>query len=251
MQSKRIPNSTFTFNHCTSRWRIDISNATPENTAAIIPAYNAEKHLAETVGRVSAFIPKEHIIIVDDGSTDGTYDIAASLDTVLLQHEKNIGKGAALLTGIRQAQLMGMHFAMTIDADGQHNPAEIPKFFEIQRNTDAAIVIGNRMSDTKNMPFIRVCSNTLTSLILSFKMGKRVPDTQSGFRLLNTGLFDKISIASIRYEAESEMLIKAAHVGAIIESVPVETIYEGAKSSIHPIKDSLRFLHMVIKSFFW
>jgi glycosyltransferase involved in cell wall biosynthesis len=217
----------------------------------VIPAYNAEAHLAQVVRRVEEMVPRGRIIIVEDGSVDGTYDVASTLGTVLLRHDRNRGKGAALATALKTALEMNIPFVITLDADGQHNPLEIPSFLHVQQHTGADIVVGNRMSDTADMPWLRHATNWTTSWLLSLRTRQRIPDSQNGYRLMRTELFRDMHLVTTRYDTESEILIKAARRGALIASVPVETIYEGAKSSINPFVDSFRFLRMVIKSFFW
>lgn len=220
-------------------------------TAVIVPAYNAERHLESVIRGLFAHFPPERVIVVDDGSTDRTGALARRLGTVTVTHRRNRGKGRALMSGIRKARDMGATWAITIDADGQHDPAEIPKFLEKLRSTGAEIIVGNRMSDTRFMPRIRCFSNRLTSFVLSARSGLKIPDSQNGYRLLNLELFERISLVTSRYETESEILIKAAKEGARVESVPVETIYGESTSSIDPFRDSIRFLWLVVRSFFW
>ncbi|MBI4721278.1 MAG: glycosyltransferase family 2 protein [Chitinivibrionia bacterium] len=232
-------------------WRNDIETATLETIGAIIPAFNAEARLARVVEQVSRIIPKDRIIIVDDGSVDRTYAVASALGAVLLRHASNMGKGAALATAFKKAREMGIPFVVTLDADGQHNPSEIPAFVAAQQETGADIIVGNRMADTKDMPPLRLMTNRFTSLLISLRAGRRIPDSQNGYRLLSTELLARMPLVTTRYDTESEILIKAARMGAAIGSVPVQTIYEGARSSINPLADSFRFLRMVIRSFFW
>lgn len=225
--------------------------ASIETTAVIIPAYNAASHLETVVDAVARVVPRERIIIVDDGSGDETASVASGLGAILIRHEQNRGKGAALATAFARALELGFPFVVTLDADGQHNPLEIPSFLLAQRESGADIVVGNRMADTGKMPWLRRTTNRLTSWVLSLRTGQRIPDSQNGYRLHRTEIFRRMRLVTTRYDTESEILIKAARNGAKIGSVPVETIYEGAKSSINPLVDSFRFLRMVIRSFFW
>ncbi|UCH84349.1 MAG: glycosyltransferase family 2 protein [Candidatus Latescibacterota bacterium] len=224
-----------------------------EQTGVVIPSYNAAPHLAEVVGDTSTFIPLSRIIIVDDGSTDNTLEVANGTGAVVVQHPVNRGKGAALKTGLNKAFEMGFAFAFTIDADGQHRPDEIPRFLECQVATDADIIVGNRMAERKNMPGDRVFANKATSWFVSLRSGVKIPDSQNGYRLIRTAMFKKVEprLKAVKYEAESEFLIKAAKAGARIESVPVETIYATEVSSVNPYVDTARFLRMAFRSFFW
>jgi glycosyltransferase involved in cell wall biosynthesis len=222
-------------------------------TGVVIPSYNADPHLAEVVQDTTQFVPLEHIIIVDDGSLDNTLAVARGTGAVVVEHAINQGKGAALKTGLLKAHDMGLTFAVTIDADGQHKPEEIPRFLECQLATNADIVVGNRMVETKNMPGDRVFANKLTSWFVSARSGVTIPDSQNGYRLIRTETFKKLAtrLKAVKYEAESEFLIKAGRAGARIESVPIETIYATEVSSVNPYVDTARFFRMAIRSFFW
>jgi glycosyltransferase involved in cell wall biosynthesis len=227
---------------------IDAIEAT---TAVVIPAFNAGPHLAGVIDDTARRIPIQRIIVVDDGSTDDTRDVAEKKAVVVLGFPKNQGKGAALEKGIRKAFDMGMTFAITLDADGQHDPAEIPAFLEKQAVTGADIIVGDRMADRADMPGDRVFANRATSWFVSLRTGTHVPDSQNGYRMIRTALFVTLRIKAKRYAAESEFLIRAAKAGASIESVPVKTIYATEVSSVNPYVDTLRFLKMAIKSLFW
>ncbi len=222
-----------------------------ERTAVVIPAFNAGRHLDGVLRDTARFIPGPRIIVVDDGSDDNTNEIARKAGVVVLGFSENRGKGAALEVGIHKAFEMGMTFAVTLDADGQHNPGEIPAFLAKQAATGADIIVGNRMADRSNMPGIRVFANRATSWFISLRTGIQVHDSQNGYRLIRTALFVKLRIKAKRYDAESEFLIRAAKAGGTIESVPVETIYGTEKSSVNPVIDTLRFLRLAIKSIFW
>jgi glycosyltransferase involved in cell wall biosynthesis len=222
-----------------------------EKTAAVIPAYNAGRFVAGVVEKTSEIIPRSRIIVVDDGSTDNTAEEAQRAGAVVTRHALNQGKGVALHTGILEAAEMGMDFAITLDADGQHNPDEIRGFVEKQAATDADIIVGNRMADRGDMPGIRVFANRATSWFLSFRTGTHIPDSQNGYRMIRTSLYKTLKLKAKKYDAESEVLIKGASAGAKIESVPVETIYGSEVSSVNPFIDTLRFLRMAIKSIFW
>ncbi len=222
-------------------------------TGVVIPSYNAGRHLRGVVEKTAHHVPISQIIVVDDGSVDDTFETAKQTGAVVLQHRINLGKGAALKTGLKRVAEMGLDYAITLDADGQHNPDEIPKFLECELATNADIIVGNRMAEPKNMPGDRVFANKATSLFVSLRTGVKVPDSQNGYRLIKTSMFQKLepNLKAVKYEAESEILIKAAGAGARIESVPVETIYASEVSSVNPWIDTARFLRMAIKSFFW
>lgn len=220
-------------------------------TAVVVPAYNAGAHLADVLVNIQKVLPKEQIIVVDDGSVDTTKDVAHKAAVIVVEHGDNRGKGAALRSGVEKAIELGMDYAITLDADGQHDPAEIPKFIEHAGRSGADIIVGNRMDDRKDMPFIRVFANRATSAFVTLRTGQRVPDSQNGYRMLRTSLFKKFKLVTTRYDTESEILIKAAGVGGTIESIPVQTIYGNESSSVNPFVDTLRFFRIVFRSLFW
>ena len=220
-------------------------------TAAVLPAFNAGRHLDSVISDLDDFVPRERIIVVDDGSSDDTNEVARASGVVVVQHEANQGKGAALVSGARKAIELGMDYIITLDADGQHDPAEIPKFVEQVRRTGADIICGNRMSDRSDMPAIRVFANSATSWFVSLRTGIKIPDSQNGYRMLRTAIFEKISLVTKRYDTESEILIKTAGIGGKIHSVPVQTIYGTETSAVNPFIDTLRFFRLVWRSLFW
>jgi len=220
-------------------------------TGIVIPAFNAAAHLGSVIERASQFIPVSRIIVVDDGSSDATERAARESGAVVLRHLQNQGKGAALETGIAEAARMGMEFAITMDADGQHSPDEIPRFLAKEAETAADIIVGDRMADRKDMPGDRIFANRVTSWFVSCRARVHIPDSQNGYRLIRASLYRELRVKAKRYAAESELLIKAGRRGARIDSVRVATIYAGEKSSVHPVIDTLRFLRMALRSLFW
>jgi hypothetical protein len=146
---------------------------------------------------------------------------------------------------------MGMKYVVTLDADGQHNPAEIPDFAERIAETGADIVVGDRLGAISTMPAIRIFTNRVTSWVVSRFAGQRIPDSQNGFRMMSTAAVGGIRLETTRYDTESEILIKAARAGARIDSVTVETIYGQEKSSINPFVDTFRFFRLVARALFW
>lgn len=222
-----------------------------ERLAAVIPAFNAARHLAGVIDRVARHVDRERIVVVDDGSADDTREVAARCGVTVAAHDGNRGKGAAIRTGIARAGDLGAEFAILLDADGQHNPDEIPAFVARQRETGADMVVGNRLADSAGMPWLRKATNHVTSAVVSLLAGRRVPDSQNGYRLVRLSHFRKFPLTTSRYEIESEMIIRAGRAGGRIASVPVQTIYGDERSFINPFVDTGRFLRMVAKSFFW
>lgn len=219
--------------------------------AAVIPAYNAGPQLATVIDRVAGYLPRERIVVVDDGSGDDTRAVAERAGVVVEAHATNRGKGAAIRSGIARAATLGVPYAILLDADGQHNPDEIPAFVAKARATGADLVVGNRLENPANMPWLRLATNYVTSGVVSLLAGRRVPDSQNGYRLIRLEHFAKFPLTTSRYEIESEMIIRAGRARGTIASVPVETIYGGETSFINPFVDTYRFLRMVAKSMFW
>ena len=146
--------------------------ATPENTLIIIPVYNSYTHLIKLHQEIYKAMPNCNLICVDDGSTDLSLEIIKILRINYISLESNMGKGFALKTGMSYAQENNYQYVITLDSDLQHDPAFLRNFFLVCNKEKADIVIGFRSFSFKNMPFPRVFSNYLTSLILSQKTGK-------------------------------------------------------------------------------
>lgn len=212
---------------------------------AIIPAYFEEEHIADVVRGVIG--QGLRALVVDDGSTDTTAARAEAAGATVLRHPVNRGKGAALQTAFSHAmeQGRGMTWVVTMDADGQHDPADLPAFYNAATG-DVAALVGNRMGDTTDMPALRRLTNRLMSWLLSCIIGCRIPDTQCGYRAYRVDVLPHLFTESARYEAESEALIRLGRAGVRIESVPIRTIYCAAPASkINPVTDTVRFFAML------
>ncbi len=220
---------------------------------AVIPALNAGKHLQAVLQDVKRFLPPDNIVVVDDGSTDDTGAVARESEVKVISHPENRGKGEALKTGCAHLAFSGnIDAVFTLDADGQHAPDEIPGFVRVYEDEGPGIIIiGNRMGSTEGMPLIRKLTNRFTSAVISARAGTRIDDSQSGYRLIDSGILREVELVTGRYETESEILIKAARKGARISMVPIRTIYADEKSTIHPVRDTIRFFTLVFRSFFW
>ena len=211
----------------------------------VIPAFCEGTRVGKTVQSVrdQGF----DVLLVDDGSTDNTREVAIAAGADVLRLDDNRGKGAALQSGFSEATRRGAEVVITLDADGQHDPAEIPSFMQKMQESGADVVMGNRMLDERNMPFVRRITNRLMSSFLSLLMRQRVPDTQNGFRLYAARVLPVIRSQSRGFAAESEQLLHVAKGGYRIESVPIRTIYGDEESKIHPFRDSVRFVNMVLR----
>jgi glycosyltransferase involved in cell wall biosynthesis len=211
---------------------------------AVIPAYNEAARIGEVVAKTRVRV--DEVAVIDDGSTDNTAAVAERAGAKVLQHEQNRGKGSAIATGLDYFGRSGAEFAVFLDADGQHDSEEIPKFIEAARAMNADVVIGTRMMETRDMPLVRRLTNQFTSWVTSRLARATIPDSQCGFRLIRRSVLPHLSLSSGRFETETEMLIQAGRAGHGIVSVPVRTIYEvGRASHIHPLRDTVRFFKLV------
>ena len=212
---------------------------------ALIPAFNEAACVAAVVTKARPHVDK--VIVIDDGSADQTAQAAESAGAEVFKHEVNHGKGTAIITGLRLFAESDAEFVVLLDADGQHDPTEIPKLIEVARQTGAGIVVGTRMGEIRDMPLVRLWTNRFTSWVTGRLARQRIPDSQCGFRLLRRAVLGAINLAEGRFETETEMLIQAGRAGHKIVSVPVRTIYEGQRSHIHPLRDTARFFKLVGK----
>lgn len=223
-----------------------MGSAGRHNVAALIPCYFEEKHIRDVAARTH--IQLDQVLVVDDGSTDGTSEEARSVAVEVIRHEKNQGKGAAIKTGLRElTSRSGVEWVLILDGDGQHLPEEIPNFFAAANNdSEAAMIVGNRMSDTRKMPLVRKLTNLTMSGLISAMIGQRVPDSQCGFRMFRRDLASAfLDVQSSNFDFESEMLSIAARRGVKIAAAQVSTIYGDEKSKIHPVTDTVRFLKLL------
>jgi len=196
--------------------------------AIIIPAYNEEKVVGEvlkglpkTIKGVNEIVP----IVVDDGSTDRTYDIAKKDTKHVLRHIINLGVGAAIQTGFGAAKKMAADIIITLDADGQHSPKDISRIIAPILEQRADVVIGTRMRSPKGMPPIKIVGNWIMNFITAIVFHKWSSDSQSGMRAFNKKAIKKMHFHSIGYEICSEMIgeIKRNHLKMV--EVPIEVIY--------------------------
>jgi len=165
---------------------------------------------------------------------------------VILDHEENLGKGRALLTGILKSIELKSKITVTLDADNQHDPSFIPKFAESIEKYD--LIIGSRRKDGSQMPLIRKISNYLTSKLLSLKTGKYIADSQSGYRAFRTEICAGILPQFSGFEAESEMIVKACRINLRLGFIEIPTIYGDDESKMRAIPTILGFIKVLIKS---
>ena len=212
--------------------------------AAIIPAFREEKHVADIVRRTRQKL--DHVLVVDDGSTDKTAECARKSGAEVIVHEQNRGKGEAIKTGLRHWLDRQFNHVIILDADGQHLPEEIDRFMAAAVSTaKRSFFVGNRMNDLTGMPLLRRIVNRYMSNRISRVCDQRIPDTQCGFRMLDRQLIPELLGGADRFDYETEMLIIASRKGYRIQSVPITTVYSDEVSNIHPARDTLRFFKVM------
>lgn len=212
---------------------------------AILPALNAARFLPDVIGHIGRLHPGLRVLVVDDGSKDGTAEAARAAGAEVSIHAVNRGKGEALKTGYAWALREGLDWVFTMDSDGQHLPQEMQLFLDAVEGGSLDVVVGSRMARTEGMPWLRLMTNRFTSRVVSRLAGCRIPDSQNGFRLYRVRLLDGVRLRTKRYDSESEILVRLARRGARIGAVPVSTVYGDETSSINPLVDTGRFFRLV------
>jgi glycosyltransferase involved in cell wall biosynthesis len=208
---------------------------------ALVPAYNAASFVAEVIRKASAHVP---VIAVNDGSRDATLEELRKTAATVIDQQPNQGKGVALRTGFRAALERGADAVIQLDADGQHDPTEIPLFVEKYSLTAADLIIGER--DFAGMPLVRRVSNTVGRAAFSWAVGRKIRDNQSGYRLLSRRLIEAVLQSKEHgYEFEMDMILIAIKRGWPIEGVPIRTIYGDEVSNIKPMQHVVHFFRMV------
>jgi glycosyltransferase involved in cell wall biosynthesis len=207
--------------------------------AAVIPCLNERAGISPLVAALRRLLPR--VLVVDDGSVDDTSVLARAAGATVLRHDRNLGKGAALRTGLSNARSLGFDWAITLDGDGQHVPEDFPVFLQRAEQTGARLVIGNRMHQARAIPWLRRQVNRWMSRQLSRRAGCHLPDTQCGFRLIHLETWAGLSLSTEHFEIESETLMAFLAARHPVEFVPIRVIGRSRKSHIRPVADSLRW----------
>lgn len=211
---------------------------------AIVPAYNEGKRVRGVVEGAAVHLP---VWVVDDGSSDDTVSTAEAAGARVIRQPRNMGKGEALKAGFKAALAAGAEAVVALDADGQHDPEEIPRFLSLWQETHADLIIGAR--DFAQMPPLRRVGNRLGSAIFSWAIGTHIPDNQSGYRLVSHHLMDAMLDAEEGgFEFEVEMIVVCRERGHRLEWIPIRTIYEGEKSHIHPLRHVVSFMRVIART---
>lgn len=207
----------------------------------IIPTYNNAGTICRIIADVRKYTP--HIIVVNDGCTDGTSSLLAGQEVTLVEYSRNRGKGHALMAGFRKARALGFDYAITIDADGQHFASDIPAFVDAVRQHPGSMIVGSRNLAEKNMPAANTFANKFSNFWFKLQTGINLPDTQTGYRLYPLRKMGRMRWLTSRYEAELEMLVYAAWQGIPLVPINVKVYYLPAGqrvSHFRPVYDFVR-----------
>jgi glycosyltransferase involved in cell wall biosynthesis len=208
---------------------------------ALVPGFQEGPRIGAVVSQAREHLP---VLVVDDGSADDTAAQAEAAGATVIRQVPNQGKGAALRAGFRHAIAEGLDAVITLDADGQHDPGEIPRFLAAYERTGADLIVGRR--DFRRMPPIRRLSNELGGRAFSWAVGRSIPDNQSGYRLVGRRLMERLlDSRESGFEFEVEMLTTAIRADLAIEWVPIRTIYAGEPSHIRPLAHLSNFIRIV------
>lgn len=214
----------------------------------LIPAFQAAAHLPELIGKIESLLPDTPILVVDDGSTDGTADLVVSSRCTIFRKPCNEGKGAAIQTGLT---FIGSGWVICMDADLQHDPADLPHFItHLTLHPDTDLIVGKRRFDPP-MPFPRRWSNRISSFLTAWRCRKPVPDVQCGFRAFRIDSLPHFSWSDQGYLFETEMIMKALLNGCKVNWIPVSTIYNSSHSHIRPWETIRKFVTLWLLSFTW
>lgn len=214
----------------------------------LIPAYNESAALGPVVRAVRD--KGLDVLVVDDGSSDGSAAIAKENGAIVLANVKNHGKGYSLQRGFDFILSRDYGALITMDADGQHSPQDLDKFIALFKARQPDIICGNRMRNPKGMPGVRFVTNKVMSGLISLVCRQKIYDTQCGYRLIKAEVLRNIQLSSAAFEIESEVLIKACKKRYRVASVPIRTIYSNERSKINPFFDTVRFIIYIVRELF-
>jgi glycosyltransferase involved in cell wall biosynthesis len=189
----------------------------------VIPVYNHSETIRDVVVRSLEIY--DRVMVVDDGSDGNVADLLVGLNVKVIRHAKNLGKGAAILTGAREATSLGMTHIITIDADGQHDPVDIKKFIPVIGQNPHAIIVGKRDFENSNAPGSSVFGRSFSNFWMRVHTGKSVGDMQSGFRAYPLAVLERLNLQARRYSFEVEVLVKAAWADIRILEVDISVYY--------------------------
>jgi glycosyltransferase involved in cell wall biosynthesis len=217
----------------------------PAEFAVLLPAYQAEATLPAVLAGLKRWLPGAPVLVLDDGSRDGTAGAARQAGAEVFSHGSNQGKGAALDQGYRILHRRGHRAVLSLDADGQHDPALAPELTETFREGAFDLLVGDRSQGFAAMPADRRLSNRLSTALLARACGLPLRDSQCGYRVLRLEAWRPLALRGRRFDYESELLLGLARAGGRIGQWPVPVCAGGAGSHVRRLGDTLRFLRVL------
>lgn len=220
-----------------------------KNFCVLVCAFNEAEHIERVVRESLAQGPAK-VIVVDDGSTDGTAALAEKAGAWVLRNPENLGKGASLRHGFELVRQRNFDAVVVVDGDGQHDPREIVRFLEAYERTHIPILIGNRMSDTTGMPFTRRWTNRAMAWGLNRLVKIYIADPPCGYRFYRTDMLPFIMSDETRFAFEFDILLHAALRRIRIDSVRISTIYNrNRRSHVAPLRDAWLLARTILHHF--
>ncbi len=215
----------------------------------VIPAFNEEKTVRKIVEKALLYV--NEVIVVDDSSADRTYDEAISGGATVIKNEKNCGAGKATRIGIERALNANTDLVVTMDADGEHDPDDIPRLVQTAVEEAKDIVVGSRFLDKRahaySMPILNRISNKVSTLLLNRMFGTQITDSQSGFRVYKRDVFEKVNCREDKYLYLTEVLIRAILQGLTVTEVPIKSVYRRDKKLRHSMKESFQYSALLLR----
>ena len=222
-----------------------------DKACILIPAFNAQETLGSVLRKMEPL--NLDTLVINDGSSDETKRVVLENGVGLLEHPSNLGKGAALRTGFQYILQRDYQVVVTLDADGQHDPSEIPSLLKIFQKVQPDILIASRAAEFGKMTFLRRFWNRLGVKAVARLCHSDITDSQSGFRLIQTDVLKEIDLFTSRFETELELLIKACKKGFSVLSVPInaQKVDGTASSHFRPVLDTWMVCKLFLQSLFW
>jgi len=222
------------------------------DVAVIIPALNAAKSIAPIITGAKEHV--ERVVVIDDGSSDGTGDVARAAGAIVIRHDVNRGKGGALKSGFLWALEQQLDGVITLDADGQHLPRQIPQFIEHRRATGADLIIGGRAHLFDGMLPRRRMANRFSAWAVAKASRTKIKDSQSGFRFYSSRVLREIPLRAEGFDMETEVIIRAGVRGLRVEQIPIDLGFVDGLSTSHykPLLDTFRIAWTAFRArFLW
>ena len=217
---------------------------------AVIPAYNEGKTIKKVLEATMPNVDK--IVVIDDGSIDDTYDKAVEIATHVISYRTNKGFGIAFKKGVEKAMQIGADWIVALDADGEHNPQEIPKLLNAAKQKNADVVLGSRFlrnGEAVKMPFIKLASNAISTLMFILLYRVKLTDSQSGFRVYKRRVFELINCSQNGLLLNTEMLIASTKLGLKLVEVPIISISSGRKFGNHQFKEIVAYPLLLVRGY--